>query len=182
MKKKNTIVLVAIIILVSVFTFLSLSGKLDFTNENNGCDKVSKKIVQGSSLSPLILPDTEVTLKEGYYQCHEVEREDVVAFRYAGDPNPLIKIVKGIPGDKWELKKEGNNFLIIVNEKPLENSKEEQYQIPNGQERMLALYANDYPVIPLDTYLILGNGINGTIDSTRFGLVGRRDIIGKVVY
>lgn len=46
---------------------------------------------------------------------------------------------------------------------------------------MLELYARSYPVIPQDAYMILGNQIEGTLDSSRFGLVAKQDIVGKVL-
>jgi len=47
---------------------------------------------------------------------------------------------------------------------------------------MLSLYERDYKgVIPKNAYLILGNLVEGSLDSSRFGLVGKSDFLGKVV-
>jgi type IV secretory pathway protease TraF len=46
---------------------------------------------------------------------------------------------------------------------------------------MLSLYEKDYKgVIPKNAYLLLGNRISGSVDSTTFGLVEKSDIIAKV--
>ena len=47
---------------------------------------------------------------------------------------------------------------------------------------MLELYINDYQgVIPANAYLILGNQAEGSLDSIRFGLIGKEGIVGKIV-
>ena len=46
---------------------------------------------------------------------------------------------------------------------------------------MLSLYERDYQgKIPEDAYLVLGDNINGSLDSRNFGLIGKQDILGKV--
>ena len=47
---------------------------------------------------------------------------------------------------------------------------------------MLALYIKNYKgIIPARSYLILGNLPEGSVDSTRFGLIDQSALIGKVV-
>jgi type IV secretory pathway protease TraF len=46
---------------------------------------------------------------------------------------------------------------------------------------MLSLYERDYKgIIPENAYLLLGNNISNSIDSTVFGLVDKSGIIAKV--
>lgn len=155
---------------------------------------VGDRTVRGASLSGLIEPDSIVKILFGYYDCNEIKRGDIVAYNYAGDANPIIKIVKGIPGDKFYLKEaegvpirdktsNGVNWNILINGETLKNSQSELYLLGEGGYRMLSLYERDYKgVIPADTYLILGNLASGSLDSTHFGLIGKRDILGKVKY
>lgn len=50
------------------------------------------------------------------------------------------------------------------------------------KDKLLQLYENSFKgIIPENTYIILGNQPEGTLDSTRFGLVDKSGIIGKVV-
>lgn len=136
--------------------------------------------VRGTSLAPLINPGETIELARGYYDCHAVERDDVVAYRYAGNAAPIVKIVKAVPGDRWRLEKTKDAYLIVVNAKPVLNSQGKAYRIPASGARMLKLYADSYPVLPENTYLILGNNVTGSLDATRFGLVDKRDILGRV--
>ena len=151
-------------------------------NSGNCITKVEFFEVRGNSLAPLINPGETIKLAYGYYNCHPVEKEDIIAYKYAGNDAPLIKLVKAVSGDRWHLKKNNrqNSYQIIVNDKPLKNSQGEFYQIPESNIRMLKLYVKSYPVLPENTYLILGNQVSGSLDATRFGLIDKSDILGKV--
>jgi len=54
---------------------------------------IEEKIVRGSSLSGLIEDGKTVRVLIGYYLCNEPQRGEVVLYHYAGDENPLIKVV-----------------------------------------------------------------------------------------
>jgi signal peptidase I len=135
----------------------------------------------GSSLSGIVEAGDIVTVLVGYYACNPVRRGDIVAYDYKGNPDPVTKIVKGVPGDRWHLEASGSAYRIIVNDKALTTSTGEEYAILANRAGILKLYARDYPVIPDKAYLLLGNLPEGTLDATRFGLVGLDSIIGKVV-
>ncbi len=139
------------------------------------------RIARGSSLSGIVEAGDAVTILVGYYACNPVLRNDIVAYDYKGNPELIIKIAKGIPSDRWHLEASNGAYRIIVNDKALTISTGEEYAIPADRVQMLKLYARDYPVIPDKAYLLLGNLPEGTLDATRFGLVGLDSIIGKVV-
>lgn len=147
---------------------------------------VSKKkteIVRGGSLSGIIEDGERVKVWDGYYNCRPIRRNDIVLYRYAGRPTPLVKIIKGLPGDKFQLEQEEGGWGIKLNGELLANSRREPYRLAEREARMLALYEKDYQgIIPSDAYLLLGNEASGTLDSTRFGLASRNDILGKVEY
>jgi len=137
--------------------------------------------VRGNSLSPLIKDGEMIKVFLGYYNCHEIQRNDVVLYSYAGDKNPLIKIVKSIPNDKFQLQKSTNGWHILINGEILKNSENKPYLLNEKGYKMLSLYERDYQgIIPKNTYLILGNLVSGTLDSTYFGLIDKSDILGKV--
>jgi len=150
------------------------------TAENSQCGTEKNYLVTGMSLSGLIEPGETVKIIKDYYKCHTVQRNDIVAYNYAGRTNFIIKIVKAVPGDVWKLQSTDKGNLIIVNGQQLKNSKGQEYVIPDEKSTMLTLYTKDYPEIPDKAYLLLGNDPQGTLDSTKFGLVGLQDIVGKV--
>ena len=150
-------------------------------SNSSGCEVEERPLkVQGNSLTGLIEDGAVLKLLMGYYKCQPVNRDDLIVYNYPGR-DPLIKIAKGIPGDKFQLKKSQSScWNILINDKILKNSESQSYCISEQGNRMLSLYEKDYKgVIPQDAYLILGNEVGGTLDSTRFGLVGKNDFLGK---
>lgn len=138
--------------------------------------------VRGNSLAGLVEDGAVLKILMGYYKCHPVERDDIIVYNYPGG-DPLVKIAKGISGDKFQLKESAAGcWNILINDKIIKNSQNLPYCISEQGYRMLSLYEKDYSgVIPQDAYLILGNSTGGSLDSTRFGLVGKNDILGKAI-
>jgi len=158
------------------------SERIFLNREANDCFiEEEERIVRGSSLSPLIKSEQTIKVLFHYYDCNEIKNDDIVLFNYAGNRNPLIKIVKGISGDKFELREAEGGWNIIVNNKIVKNSEGKPYLISGNTYKMLSLYERDYKgVIPENAYLLLGNNTSGSVDSTRFGLVDKSGIIAKV--
>ena len=173
-KSKKLIFALALGLIIAGGVFYILSGER--------CEvQAEERIVRGGSLSPLIESGDTVKVLFGYYNCHKIKRNDVVAYYYAGNKDPLIKIVRGVPGDSFKLEQtEQGAWYIIINGKILKNSAGEPYLVSGKRYEMLALYEKDYKgVIPEQAYLIMGNLISGAMDSTRYGLVHKNDILAK---
>jgi signal peptidase I len=186
MKKIIIFIFVLSILIFSVFLYKENLKTID----NIGIDEIETKeecvidyrvvTINGYSMSPFLESGEEVQALFNYYSCNDVLRNDVVLYKYSGKSNLLIKFIRAIPGDTWNLKKTNSGYEIIVNGISLLNSEGKLYLIPEGSTKMLELYARDYPVIPADAYLLLGDKIDGSMDSTSFGLVGKKDIMAKV--
>jgi len=190
------ILLLATIILALIFLSLELfvgtnmlepKKSIEFVtdvveNARGECTiKVEEKIVNGDSMSPLIKDGQTINALLGYYECNEIKRNDLVLCVYAGNENSLLKIIKAIPGDKFNLQQIDNGWHILINNEIIKNSMDEPYLISGSAYKMLSLYEKDYKeTIPENAYLLLGDQISGTLDSTRFGLVDRNNIIAKV--
>lgn len=182
----------ALLIVVAVIFFLDrketvkVDGSQDASESSRfaSCPIKEKKFtVRGESLRGVIDPGEEITALVGYYACHEAERGDVVLYNYAGNSDHIIKIVKGIPGDSLVLGEAAGGSRILINKEVARTSANNPYLLDERSSRLLSLYIKDYNgVIPAEAYLLLGNVESGTLDSTRFGLVGKKDIVGKVIY
>lgn len=129
--------------------------------------------VRGSSMSPLIQNEKEIVNQIGYYSFRPIRRGDVVTFRSGARTNLLIKRVYAIPGDRFEVR----GKFLFVNGSPLVNSEGTPFTVPT---QMLQLYARDYPQLPPQTYLVLGDQPLGSIDASRFGLIHKKDIVGRI--
>lgn len=142
---------------------------------------VEERIVRGSSMAGLLSDGDTVSVQFGYYACNAPQKGDVALVHFAGDANPLIKAIKAAPGDSFLLSGTSCGWNIVVNGKVLQNSEAQDYCVGYSGYRMLSLYVQSYNgVIPQDAYLVLGNLAEGSTDSTRFGLVSRDSLLGKV--
>lgn len=139
--------------------------------------------VRGNSMSPLLRDGDSVRVYYGFYDTHEVERGDLAVCRFSFRRDPLIKIVHAVPGDRFALEERPDGTaLLLVNGAVLENSAGRPYEFTGRRKRMLAIYARDYKgVLPQDSYLLLGDAVEGSLDSGRFGLAAREALAGKAL-
>ncbi|MDD5377208.1 MAG: signal peptidase I [Candidatus Gracilibacteria bacterium] len=188
--RKNTPLLLLILAIIVCSLYFALRGsggekKISSTSEISKKDCTvtqTTETVSGNSMMGLLENGQEITVLKGYYRCNEVKRNDTIIYPYAGNPIPIVKSVKALPGDRFGLKKDKTGLWnILVNDVILTTSNGTPYALSEPKSKMLALYADSYHgVIPADAYIILGNLPGGTMDSTQFGLVNRVDFIGKV--
>ena len=117
-------------------------------------------------------------MREGSAECiGEIKRGDVVLFHSDSSRVPLIKALRGLPGDKFS----ASDGHILINGAPATNSAGQPYQLSPPRAAMIALYVHDdHGIIPPDSFLVMGENPAGTLDSSRFGLVWRQAIIGKL--
>lgn len=126
--------------------------------------------INGNSLNGVLEDGDSVEID--YFFSTPLQRNQIVVINKSGVRNGIIKIIKGVPGDTWEIQ----NSQIIINGEVLVTTD----GTPYSSTRMLTLYAKDYPVIPDNAYLIFGNKPSGSFDSTEFGLISEEQIIGVV--
>jgi signal peptidase I len=188
MQEKNKIKTLALLAMaLAILEFFLLykyffKKNIKLEENQKSCEVISEtKYIRGISMEPILKPEQEITALMGYYDCHPIERNDVVLVNYAGDDNPLIKFVRAVPGDKFHVQKNGETWQIVVNGEILKNSEGIEYNLDEKKAQMIAMYEKDKSgMIPEDTYLILGNMPAGSMDSTQFGLVGNVGIVAKV--
>ena len=168
-----------LITFLSILAFLSLWGRELTAN----CYQSEIKKVQGNSLSGLIESDSEIEILIGFYKCNGIKRGDIVAYRHSGNANPIIKIIKGMPGDRFSVQKlEDGGSRVLINNEILVNHQGQPYLLGEQAYQLLSLYEKDYAgIIPPDAYLIFGNLTGGSLDSSHLGLIHKKDILGKAL-
>jgi signal peptidase I len=134
--------------------------------------------VQGTSMAPLIRPGDRLETLPPDCLPHNVGRGDVVVFASGADPRPLVKRIVAQPGDRIAT----TDGVLSVNGDPALTSLGRPYDLDPARLAMIALYERDYNgIIPVDTFLVMGEQPGGTADSSLFGLVNRADVQGVVV-
>ena len=128
-------------------------------------------------MSPLLTDGTKVIGLEGYYNCNEIERNEVVILEFQTREESFVKRIAAVPGDILEFQ---GNYLKL-NGEILKNSANEPYLFNERSQRILGIPLKDSKV-PEGRYLILGEEQDpNAYDSRQFGLVEKAHIKGRVI-
>ena len=138
-----------------------------------------EKEIEGDSMEPLLPRGSKVILQVWYYDHGKLPAHgDIIAYNYGGSRHPIIKTIRGIPGDKAEIDPVGKTLKI--NGEYLANSVGARYSFTSGELRMLGLYVKDGK-IPDDGYFIFGDNVKYSADSRKFWAVSKNDFYGKFI-
>ena len=175
----KTIIFLFLFFILSIPAYILFSKiKANTESEVSGCFQREEKIVQGDSMEPMLSNGKKIVLLKNYYQCDNlVNPGDIISYNYAGNANPLIKIIKVTDQDKVEIV----DNKLKVNGEILKNSGAEEYIFNEKEIRMLSLYVKNEN-IPKDSFLIFGDNINDSTDSRKFGAVSAVDFLGKFIF
>lgn len=119
-----------------------------------------------------------------YYSCNPLKRGDAILMHLSASMDPVVKIVRGLPGDRFELKKDGQGqgWNVVINGDVIQwEEGKRPYFFGGKQPPTLALYEkNRKGVLGPDEIIILGTRPPGNNDSGLFGVFSVNDILGKV--
>ena len=202
MNKKNakkSILILAIVLLAVInianFFLWKLNDKKDnpqaspsptaTSQEVNSCQENIKEEIYKigkSSLPGIVEIGDEVKVLLNYCQCNDIKRGDIVFYRADLKSEPIIKIVKGIPGDKLGLQGDEKVWNLVINDETLTTSKGKTYEISNKDgEALITHLQKSMGIIPPGEYLLMGNTVEESDGGSFFGLVKISDIIGRVI-
>lgn len=124
--------------------------------------------VSGISMEPF-LPDGELVV---FYRLdREYQKDDVVLIRRAGNVE-YIKRVAGCEGDEILLEEDGSLWR---------NGRQEKANSWTGRTEALSEKVTYPYAVPEDSYFVLGDNREHSIDSREFGAVKEEEIVGRVI-
>lgn len=129
-------------------------------------------IVSGSSMFPTFKDNQYLIVDQISYRFEEPKRGDIVIFRYPLDPSKFfIKRVIGLPNEKVSIK---NGMVTVVDENGEVISLDEPYlDIERESKDSEEISLKD------DEYFVLGDNRIASSDSRSWGVLPRKNIIGK---
>jgi len=131
-------------------------------------------IVKGQSMEPNFENGDYLIVDEISYRFRDPQRGEVVVFKYPQNPSQrYIKRIIGLPGETIEIKegkviiyqKDGKSFIL-----------DESSYLPPWAETLgdLSVTLNE------NEYFVLGDNRLASYDSRRWGVLPKKDIIGRV--
>src|SRR3989344_436189 len=133
-------------------------------------------VVQGQSMHPTFESSEYLIIDELSYRFAQPERGDIVVFRYPGDVSQFfIKRIIGLPGE--QVKCTDGGIYIVNKEYPTGMVLDESYLSKTVKTECI----QPSVVIPEESYFVMGDNRQASLDSRRFGTLERKYIIGKVL-
>lgn len=130
--------------------------------------------VKGASMEPNFEDGQYLIVDEISYRFGAPQRGDVLVFKYPLDPSQFyIKRIIGLPGEKVEVK---DGHVYVFNKANPDGWMVDESYLPNGG----LTYGDTELQLGEDEYFVMGDNRAVSYDSRRWGVLPKKDIIGKV--
>lgn len=130
--------------------------------------------IPSGGMLPTLVPGDHIVVNKGAYRDATPQRGDVIVFKYPKDETKhFMQRVIGLPGDVIEVRDQ----VIYLNRAVLSES-----YIQHIDTNILAANARDNHravTVPSDSYFVLGDNRESSLDSRFWGYVTKDKILGK---
>lgn len=131
-------------------------------------------IIRGASMAPCLQNGQMVEVR---YKDFKVSKDSIVLFKHKN--KTITKRVVALPGDKFSIVKKDNCYELKVNDKIQKTLSKKTYCF---ERKMISYLSEAYKnIIPKESYLVLGEVTSGSEDSSLFGLIENKQIVGILV-
>lgn len=154
------------------------------TGEMGNLDCVREKVVETINdphMEKAIPGGTNMRVFLNYYNCNPVSREDLVWFRFSDSIKPVVRIVKAVPGDRYELQKlDDKKWSININGQPVEAEGQKYFVESNSVPPLKTYEISRKGVLRENEFILLSSNPPGLTDSSNLGLVKPEKLVGRV--
>lgn len=167
-------------LVILLFLFL---GTLVLLMTIRGLGYVEPLYVPQADMAPTVSQGDHVLVEQFTYKSHPPQRGDVVEFRINEksvriDPGIYVLRIVGMPGETIRLTEEG----ITIQDKPvlLHNVLGKIKYAPLPEATFLTP-EHDTILVPKDSFFLMGDNTNGSVDGRFWGFLPTKQVMGKVV-
>jgi len=137
-------------------------------------------VVSGDSMEPTFKNNQQLLAEKLTINITTINRGDIVIFNSIGsnfeNSHLLIKRVIGLPGEKIKIQ----SGIVYINNVPLEENYLNKDVYTNLKYNTKVIEGEEYE-IGENSYFVLGDNRDNSVDSRVFGALHKNSIIGKVV-
>jgi hypothetical protein len=141
-----------------------------------------KTVMKDSHLNGLINKNDPIKVLKDFYNCNSVKRKDLVYFRISPPIEPAVRVVYGLPGDKFRVEETDikNQWHLFINDQRIEVGGSPYYIQSRHTPPLKTYQASRKGVLGENEYIILSNVPPGLSDSSNLGLIKSSSFEGKV--
>ena len=164
--------------------FDSYSQESEFDKLGNvSCVKSTDIIVSNdATMAGLIELNARVKVYRGYYGCNMVERGDMVLFQFSKSIPPVVRIIYGLPGDKFKLTKNAaDQWRIDINGTVVSGSAGEYTIASNSIPPLKTYEISRRGVLKENEYILFADQSPAISDSSNLGIITKDKIVGKAL-
>jgi signal peptidase I len=135
--------------------------------------------IPSATMEPTLLLGDHILTDNAVYRAQQPRRGDIVVFKYPGDEQrDFLKRIVGVPGDEIALRGE----QVYVNGRLLEEPYVQAGAAPSPTAASCGYAYGCQPLlVPADSFFVLGDNRERSVDSRYWGFVKREKIVGRAL-
>jgi hypothetical protein len=139
--------------------------------------------IDDDHMVPILDKGQSVQVLQNYYQCNRPARGQLVWYRFSPNIPPVVRVLAGIPGDRFEVKKiSGHRWGLKINDVTYQSLSGEDYFIDIGTIPPLhTLEISRGGLLKDNEFIVLSAKPPGLSDSSNLGAVRGAQLAGRVL-